>query len=193
MTIPMTLPGSAFANLLVHREEWRNKRYIDPRGFPTIGVGHLLHADDDTTQYWSNAQVQHHLEQDIQLAVRGAALAGRDNGLDHLPEIIERRWRQDEIDPVCWALIDMAFGLGRRGLAAFGGLWKALKRTEMVLTDGSDRAGDEVLYVSPDADPRVETPYLRQVKGRARDNAQMIRTGRFVDFRAQYPDWRWPK
>lgn len=171
--------GFVWTRFIVN-EEWRNARYADSLGNPTIGVGHLLHVDDDTTQYWTDSRVAWHLRQDIELAVRNACRAAHDNGLDFLAAALQRNWDHDEIGPTDLALIDMAFTLGAGGLARFHGMWGALKR------DNRIRAGDEVLFVDPDAFPAkaVSTPYAMQTGHRARDNAYMIRTRTFPDWGA---------
>lgn len=73
-------------------------------------------------------------------------------------------------DEVAKTLLDMNYNMGITKLNKFGGMWKALDKSDY------SRAREEVLYVNPDAAllQLQRTPYWNQTKSRAIDNANKI-------------------
>lgn len=59
---------------LVVREGRRNVVYLDSRGKPTVGIGHLVRPSDNLKvgDYITDAQVDEFFENDIQFALRAA-------------------------------------------------------------------------------------------------------------------------
>ena len=169
---PPFMTRAGFRQRLVVREDWRNARYNDPDGNPTIGVGHLLHPDDET-QYWTDAQVEHHLRRDTELAVRGACSVLNTYGQTARAQWVQQSWDDGKVEPRAFALIDLAFNMGPVRLRGFSGMFRAIGRGDWI------RAGDELLFINPDATVRKQTPYAAKTGIRAADNAYMLRTGQF--------------
>jgi len=133
--------------MLKRHEGLRLKPYRDTVGKLTIGYGRNLEDDGISLE-----EAELMLENDLDRAVKAA----RDvvAGFDELDEVRQA------------VLVDMAFNLGRAGLASFQKMRAALALGDF------ERAAAEML----------DSLWARQVGRRARELAEMIRTG-------QWPSW----
>jgi lysozyme len=90
----------------IFEEGYRNKSYRDTEGLWTIGIGHLLGADNQYQNLvWSDEKIHNVFEQDFQEAVKTAKKLALN--FDSLPA-------KTQI-----GLIDMSFNLGYRRLSKF--------------------------------------------------------------------------
>lgn len=124
--------------------------YADIFGNATIGYGHRITIEDGDLTVITEAQAKDILQADIQIAI--ASLKS------HLP------WF-DDLDEVRWAaFIDLCFQLGWSGLSKFK---KTLANAAAGNWDGA-------------ANNLLDSLYARQVPGRAREIAEMIRSGQWA-------------
>lgn len=147
------------------------KVYPDSLGNPTAGIGHLMppgtKIGTPITEHQSRAWFAEDFDEAyaaalVFLIVRGGGAASADE--------MKRQWNADDLDSRHAALIDVAFVLGSSKLLKFEGLGRAWKAKDW------ERAGEELLFVDPDARPLKRTPYHEEDKYRARDNGYRIDT-----------------
>jgi len=131
--------------MLKRHEGLRLKPYRDTVGKLTIGYGRNLEDDGISLE-----EAELMLENDLDRAVKAA----RDvvAGFDELDEVRQA------------VLVDMAFNLGRAGLASFQKMRAALALGDF------ERAAAEML----------DSLWARQVGRRARELAEMMRTGQWA-------------
>ena len=146
------------------------KVYPDSLGNPTAGIGHLMQPGTKIGTPITEHQSRAWFSEDFDAAYAGALTflderAGKDAG-----DELQRQWEADDLDSRHAALIDVAFVLGASKLRKFEKLGRAWKAKDWTA------AGDNLLFVDPFAHTQVFTPYRRQVKERAVDNAYRIRT-----------------
>jgi len=131
-------------------EGTRHKMYIDTEGYPTIGIGHRvrrhempLFKDREIT----DKEVQELFDYDFSVAVGDARRV-----VPFFDELSDNRQM---------VLVDMAFQMGRMGLAGFRRMIRAITKGDFVL------AAAEIL----------DSKYYLQTPGRARKNAELLLEG----------------
>jgi len=152
------------AQLKWHEGSRRDKNgrhivYLCPAGHRTIGYGHNLDASPRPSllqgrEWITDAEAQTLLANDINLV--DAELAARMSraGMTYL-----------DIDPVRRAvMINMGFNMGVPKLMKFADTWDAIRRGDY------QQASVEML----------DSAWARQVKARARELAEQMRTGRWM-------------
>lgn len=132
---------------LIRDEGWRDRPYVDTVGKITIGVGRNL-----TDVGVSEADIERWLDEDIATAEQAA---------DRLCERLAHRSLDTMTDARQRALVNMALNLGETRLAAFKGMWAAIRR--------SDWAGAAV--------EMLDSKWARQVGARATRLSKMMREG----------------
>lgn len=139
------------AKWIGQEEGFRNEAYKDHLGKWTIGIGHLLEGkgyseEQMASMYWTDAEVTHNFEKDIQ-----AVLRGLDRNIPWWADLSEVRQA---------VLISMGFQMGVEGLLAF-------KRTLAAIKDG--RYSDAASYM-------LESKWAKQTPNRAKRTAKMMET-----------------
>ena len=152
--------------LIKQREGLRLVRYHDTRGNATIGYGHRIVGEhlERITIAAANAL----LIQDVRKACDWACRILRTAVSHAAADDLAGQWVDDSVQPRYAALIDLVYNLGAAGVRQFPGMLRAWRKQDW------RRAGDELLLINPDDPQTAPTPYARQVKGRAQQNAAMI-------------------
>jgi peptidoglycan hydrolase-like protein with peptidoglycan-binding domain len=138
---------------LTKHEGYVEHVYLDSRGFPTAGIGHLLpRGRYRVGQKISAAQINEWFEDDLAEAIQGA----RQNlGAAAYGRLNEARKM---------VVIDMAFNLGSAGFGEFN------QTIDAIQSGAYARAAERML----------QSLWASQVGDRAREDAAMMRTGRFA-------------
>lgn len=146
-------PGGVDMKKLEHfigkHEGYVDHVYLDSRGFPTAGIGHLLAGKGYRVgQKVSAAQISAWFKQDVAGAISGAK---KDIGpaYDHLNEARKM------------VVIDMVFNLGTAGFGGFHATIHAIQ------TGAYAKAAENML----------QSLWAKQVGNRAIENARIMRTG----------------
>ncbi|MCE9585719.1 glycoside hydrolase family protein, partial [Candidatus Uhrbacteria bacterium] len=138
----------------VANEGFRNKPYIDSRGFLTVGVGHKLSGPNDPlNRELSDQEIKDLYAQDYSKHANEARASASRHGVNF-----------DSLSPNRQAvLVDMAFNMGAAqggGLDDFKLMWEGIKNNNY------NQASAEIL----------SSEYAGQVPGRARGNADIMKT-----------------
>ena len=108
----MTPENKAKLEEMLSRHEGRRLDwYLDTLGNATIGIGHLATKHDDTTQSWTDNQVDMQFQADLQAAIMSIQWPYF-NGLDEVRQC---------------ALIDQCFNMGWGKLSQFHHMFQALQ------------------------------------------------------------------
>lgn len=140
----------ALKAMIKRHEGVRNKVYLDSRGFPTVGVGHLLRADEKAM--WpvgtdiGEAKVQELWAKDFDGHAGGAT---KFPGFDRLDKIRQA------------AIVDLAFNMGTGWYKKFPSATKAIESGDWVTASAQ----------------LLDSGYAKQVGNRAKEIADMILTG----------------
>lgn len=116
------------ARYIEANEGWRNNVYVDSRGNPTVGIGHLLRVGDPIPAGgMSDSQVRSYFASDYSRAFSNARGAASRHGVNF-----------DNLSPARQTvLVDMAFNMGtnpngltqdQQGLDGFNRMWSAIGR-----------------------------------------------------------------
>ena len=92
-------------NHFISEEGFVLEKYYDTEGFPTIGIGHKLRADEINIQKITSQQAYDLLQKDIQVALNGCYAIFQD--FDTFPENTKL------------GILDMIFNLGLTGFSKF--------------------------------------------------------------------------
>ena len=139
-----------FQEYIKKNEGLVKKLYYCSEGFPTIGYGHKCKPDEVKlyAKPISTVRARFIFKQDFAVAVGTAYKV--------FPHCIESL---SENRQMC--IVDMAFNLGETGLRKFKKMVKAVEEKNF------DKASDEIM----------DSKYAKQVKGRAKTNADYMRMG----------------
>ncbi|OJI08021.1 MAG: hypothetical protein COX02_02525 [Candidatus Vogelbacteria bacterium CG22_combo_CG10-13_8_21_14_all_37_9] len=148
-----TNQSQSSAGYITANEGWRNNVYVDSRGNPTVGIGHLIRAGESIPSgYLTDTQVRNYFNQDYSRAVNDARGAADRHNVDF-----------DSLSPARQTvLVDMAFNMGtnpngltqgQQGLDGFNRMWSGIEAGDW------QRAGQEVQgsgYYGPRADRNAQ-------------------------------------
>jgi len=143
-----------YRDLIKQHEGYRPYVYLDTEGIPTCGWGHafLKSPRPAPGNIFSEEQCIEFFEDDMQTVERGYCW-------------IEKAFVLEDLDWVRRGVLkNMLFNLGIQKLMGFRKMVRAL------LAKDYERASEEML----------DSKWARQVKGRARTLAQMMRTGKWI-------------
>lgn len=147
-------------------EGWRSKPYQDP-GSPNQSIGWGFNMDEggipkdvaSGKRDYSKKEAESLFQSKYETAIKDAITF---TGFDNFVKLSEGQRN---------VLIDMSYNMGLPKLSEFGGMQKAIGLQDY------PRAAQEMQYINPDAVNKKETPWYKQVGGRARNNVSQILGG----------------
>ena len=161
-------------NIVKGNEALRLEVYLDSRGNPTKGWGHLCEPGTPVGTKITRAQAEDLFASDMLDALNAAVGALSRSGSPAYAGVLQDAWNRDDLQPRQTAMIDLAFNLGEEGMLKFPGMLRAVN------TGDWKRAAEELMLTDPVRTNRLDlllypenvmTPYAKQVGWRAKYNA----------------------